>query len=133
MIKEITNPELAQWYHATLSIPVNDTLIQEIKKVYFDTWTNLKIELITNHLPSPMATAKGQMHQTRKNLKLTKPQEPKTLEELPTKTLAQRTTIVFTNIIDHKQQIDTDLIGKLPVTYNRGNKYLFVLYDYDSN
>ena len=49
------------------------------------------------------------------------------------KTLVQRTTIVFTKIIDHKQQIDTDLIGKFPVTYNRGNKYLFVLYDYDSN
>ena len=75
------------------------------------------------------------MHQTRKNLKYTKAQELKTPGEEPTKPLVQRTNTVFTRIIDHKRQvaIATDLTGKLPVTPNRGNKYLFFKYDYESN
>ena len=49
------------------------------------------------------------------------------------KPLVQRTNTVFTNIIDHKRQIAAYITGKFPVTSNRVNKYLFVLYYYDSN
>ena len=84
------------------------------------------------NLPQSMETSKGHMHQTRKILKFTKTQELKTTEEEPMKPLVKRTNIVFTKITDHKQQIATDLTGKLSVTSNRSNKYLFVLYDYDS-
>ena len=80
-----------------------------------------------------MATAKVHMHQTLNNLKSTKTQELETLEAEPMKPLVQRTNIVFTKIIDHKRQIFTYLTGKSPVTSNRGNKYLFFLYDYDRN
>ena len=41
--------------------------------------------------------------------------------------LAQYINVVFTKIIDTKQKTETDLIGKYPVTSNRGNNYLFVL------
>ena len=75
LIAERTKPELAQWYHATLFIPVKQTLIQEIKKGYFSTWTNLTIKLINNKMPQSMETSKGHMHQTIKNLKFTKMQE----------------------------------------------------------
>ena len=80
-----------------------------------------------------MATSKVHMHQTSNNLKSTKTQELKTPEEEPMKPLVQRTNTVFTKITVHKRQIATDLTGEFPVTSNRGNKYLFVLYDYDSN
>ena len=48
------------------------------------------------------------------------------------KPLVQRNNTVFTNIIKHKRKIATDLTVKFPVTSNRGNKYLLVLYDHDS-
>ena len=47
--------------------------------------------------------------------------------------MTQRTNTMFTKIINCKRQIVIYLTGKLPVTSNRGNKYLFVLYNYDSN
>ena len=122
--------ELAQWYHTTLFSSVKQTLIQEIKRGYFATWPYLKIDPINKQLPQPMATAKGHMHQTRKNLKSTKTQELKNPEEEQMKPLVQRTNTVFTKIINHKRKIATDLTGKSPVTTNMGNKYLFVLYDY---
>ena len=73
------------------------------------------------------------MYQTRKNPKSTKTQELKTPEEEKMKPMVQRTNTVFNKIIEHKRQIATDLTGKAPVTSNRGNKYLFVLYDYERN
>ena len=128
-----TNPELAQWYHATLFRPVKQTLMQEIKKGYFTTWPNLTTNPINKYLNQSMEKAKGHMHQTRKNLKSTKTQKLKTPKEQQTKALVQCTNTVFTNIIYHKLQIATDLTRKFPVTSNRVNKYLFVLYDYDRN
>ena len=80
-----------------------------------------------------MKKAKGHMYQTRNNLKSNKKKELKTPEEEPMKALVQQTNKFFIKIIDYKRQIATDLTGKFPVTSNRGNKYLFVLYDYDSN
>ena len=73
------------------------------------------------------------MHQTQKNLKPAKTQELKKPEEELMTPLVQRTNTVFTEIIDHKRQIDTDLTGKFPVTSNSGNNYLYVIYDYDNN
>ena len=54
-------------------------------------------------------------------------------EAPPITPLAQRTNTVFTKIIDYKRQLATDFTGKLPVTSNKGNKYLFVLYEYSKN
>ena len=122
---ERTKPELAHWYHTKLFSPAKQTLIQAIKKGYFATWSNLIIDLINKHLPQSMATSKGHVHQTRKKHNSAKTQELKTPEEEPIKPLVQFTNIAFTNIIDHKRQIATDLIGKSPATSNRGNKYLF--------
>ena len=41
--------------------------------------------------------------------------------------------MVFTNTIYHKRKITTDLAGKFPVTSNRVDKYLYVLYYCDRN
>ena len=48
-------------------------------------------------------------------------------------TLETRSNHVFANIINPQQRMATDLTGRFPVTSNRGNKYLFILYDYDNN
>ena len=49
------------------------------------------------------------------------------------KPLVQCTNTVFTKIIDYNQKIAIYITGKPPVTSNRGNKYIFVLYDYARN
>ena len=133
LLTERRKPYLTQWYHSTPFSPAKHSLIQAIKKSYFSTCPNLTSDLINKHLPPSVATDKFRMHQTRKNLKSTKPQDPKTLEDPPMKPLVQRTNAVFTKIINHKRQTATDLTVKFPVTSNRGNKCLCFLYDYDSN
>ena len=80
-----------------------------------------------------MATAKGHMHQKRKNIRSNNQQDPMKLEDPPMKPLEQHTNIVFTNIIYHKRQIEILLTDKSPVTSNWGNNYLFLLYEYNIN
>ena len=49
------------------------------------------------------------------------------------KLLEISTNAVFTNINNPKRKTVTDLTLKFPVNSNRFKKYLFVLYDYNSN
>ena len=80
-----------------------------------------------------MAISKVQKHQTRKNLNSTKPKDHKRQEEPPIPTMLKLTNTVFTKIFEHKRQIGTDITGKFLVTSNRGNNYIFVLYEYNMN
>ena len=107
-MSERTKYNLAQWYHATLFNPVKQTLIQSIKKGYFATQPNLEMGLVNKHVPPSMATSKGHMHQTRNNIMCTKQQAPMKLKEPLMKPLSQCTNTVFTKIIDHKRQTETD-------------------------
>ena len=85
------------------------------------------------HLPPSIAMAKGHMKQLGKNIISTKTLETTPTEEEPMETLETRFNYVFTKIIDNQQRITTNLTGRFPVTSNRGNKYLFVLYEYNRN
>ena len=79
-----------------------------------------------------MATVKGHMHQTCNNIKSTKQQETMRKEEPSTTPLTQHTNKVFTNIINHKMQIDTYLTRKFPVTLNTISIYLYYMIKIDN-
>ena len=68
LMAEKRKPDLAKWYHVKLFSFVNHTLVQANKKGYSSTWPNLTSNLINKHLPPSMATDKGHMHQTSKNI-----------------------------------------------------------------
>jgi hypothetical protein len=44
-----------------------------------------------------------------------------------------KTAHMFAMICDVRQEIHTDLTGAFPVVSSRGNRYVFILFDYDSN
>ena len=73
------------------------------------------------------------MKKTQKNIQSTKKSEPTPTEEELMEKLEARSNQVFTNIINPQQRISTDLTVRFPVTSNRGDKYLFFLFDYDRN
>ena len=61
-----TKPDLAMYYHRAAFPPVPTTFITEINNVNFSTWPGLTAELISNHLPKSLATAKGHDKLARK-------------------------------------------------------------------
>ena len=114
--------------HAACFSPVKSTWIKAIKNNNFVTWPAVNQSNVNKHLPKSVATAKGHLDQLRQGTNSTKPQEinPDTNE---------KTHEIFTLVVDLKDtgQTYSDLTGQYPVLSSSGNRYLLILYDYDSN
>ena len=118
--------------HAAAFSPVTSTLIDAINNNQFTTWPNFTAPNIRKHLPPSIATAKGHMDQIRQNIQSTNKPMP-----LPTTPLTERTHHIYAAVIDTWDtttgQIASDLTGKFPTISSKGNQYILVIYDYDSN
>jgi hypothetical protein len=89
------------------------------------------VENLRKYLPKYDATAKGHMHQIHQNIRYTKP----TVEQpAPETEMVQedKCNYIYATVMD-TNQIYTDLTGIFPTTSLSGNKYILILYDYDSN
>ena len=85
------------------------------------------------HLPPSMVTVKRQMKQTRKNTQSKITPDPTPPEKDPMEKLETQSNQFFTKIIGPQKMIATELTNQSPVKYNWGNKYFFVLYEYNIN
>ena len=72
LTKDKTKHELVNYLHACCFSPTKRTFLQAIKNGNFITWPGLTTELVSKHLITPLATAKGHLTQERKNLQSTK-------------------------------------------------------------
>jgi hypothetical protein len=137
LIPEGTAADVIQFLHKALFSPSTSTLLKAINNNQLTTWPGMTTENVIKHLPKSIATTLGHQDQTRKNAQSTQPKPPietESEQEPDPTSLPQRTHQVFTAIIDSGTgKIYTDQTGRFPVTSSQGNKYLFVLYDYDSN
>ena len=145
-----TKKELVSFYHAAAGWPVKSTWIAAIKRNAFASWPGLTEALVIKYLDIKEPTVMGHMHARRSGQRTTKlklpndkkekmdllQQENEELEPPRNKVLLERTRRVGAHIIAHdelKGSIATDLAGVFPVMSNRGMKYIFILYDYDTN
>ena len=69
------------------------------------------------------------MHQGRQNVQSTQP----TASDLTPSEPNNRFNLVFTKTITITGKISTDQTGRFPVTSSRGNKYIMILFNHDSN
>jgi hypothetical protein len=78
------------------------------------------------------STSKGHLNQQRQNARATKVKDPKVIITEPDLDQGIKTQYVYAATID-AGQIYTDQTGRFPVVSSKGNKYIMILYDYDSN
>jgi hypothetical protein len=140
LVPEGTIADMITFLHKAMFSPTATTLLHAVKNGHLATWPGMTAENIHKHLPKSIATALGHLDQQHKNTRSTKPKTPSTTptpqpDTQPTsENPNERTHQVFPAIVDADTgKIFTDQTGKFPVTSSRGNKYVFVLYDYDSN
>jgi hypothetical protein len=77
------------------------------------------------------ATAKGHINQIRQNIRSTQPVVENTAPE-PDMIQEDKCHYVYAATLE-TTQIYSDLTGRFPTTSLSGNKYILILYDYDSN
>jgi hypothetical protein len=124
--------DLINYLHAACFSPVKSTWITAIKNGYFTSWPGLIEHAVEKHLSKSTSTTKGHLNQQRQNARTTKVKDPKVIMKEPDLDQGIKTQYIYAATID-AGQIYTDQTGRFPVVSSKGNKYIMILYDYDSN
>ena len=135
-----TKRDLAEYLHKCAFSPCISTFRKAIRNGNFLTWPGIEElnfnKLIQNTLP----TARGHLDQERKNLQSTKPTRTPTAQDIendffPTDGVGKKTYEYVSWIENYIPKLTTytDLTGRFPYKSTRGNEYMFVMYDFDSN
>ena len=133
--KDQTKHELAEYLHKCAFSPSLSTFQRAIRKGHFITWpgiTNINFE---KHIKNIIPTAKGHLDQERANLQSTKEKNDKTEDYEPTDGIAKKTweNAAILYAFNPKEKTYSDQTGRFPHRSSRGNEYVMVMYDYDSN
>jgi hypothetical protein len=124
--------DLISYLHAACFSPVKSTWIKAIKNGNFSSWPGLNEQNVEKYLSKSTSTANGHLNQQRQNARTTKIKDTEKIDAEPDPDHGLKTQYVYAATID-AGQIYTDQTGRFPVVSSKGNKYIMVLYDYDSN
>jgi hypothetical protein len=124
--------DLISYLHAVCFSPVKSTWIKAIQYGNFSSWPGLNEYNVETHFSESTSTAKCHLNQPRKNARTTKIKDTQLLDPENDIDHGIKTQFVYAATID-AGQIYTDQTGRFPEVSSKGNKYIMILYDYDSN
>ena len=117
--------ELANFLHTCAGSPTIRTFQHAINNNFLDTWSGINKLNMKYLITDPTNISMGHLDQERKNTQSTK---------VPTESPQCTYNISSTIIPFSAKEISYgDLTGAFPYTSSRGNHYLYVMYDHDSN
>ena len=132
--KDKSKLELAQYLHAAAFSPAISTFQKAIQNGNFIGWPGIDEINFSKVIKTTKATELGHLDQERKHLQGTKDEVPDFFpNKISSKVNEVYSTIISSNMIKNQNKSYCDLTGRFPHKSTRGNQYLFVLYDYDSN
>ena len=116
--------------HAVCGYPVKSTEVKAIKAGNFTGCLMLNKRNVAKYYPE---TPKGHLNQTRKTLRSTKP-KTKPFEKTDASTLrGKKLQDVYTKVYDVRNTVFSDQTGQFPTRSKRGNHYIMVMVEIDSN
>jgi hypothetical protein len=124
--------DVINYLHAACFSPIKSTWITAIKNGNFTSWLGLTEHAVEKHLSKSTSTTKGHLNQQIQNARTTKIKDTKANVTEPDLDHGIKTQFAYAATID-AGQIYTDQTGRFPVVSRKGNKYIMILYDYDSN
>jgi hypothetical protein len=98
----------------------------------FSSWPGLTEHAVEKHLSKSTATKNGHLNQQKQNARTTKMKKTKVINQETNMDHGIKSQFVYAATIDAGQTY-TDQTGRLPVVSSKGNTYIMILYDYDSN
>ena len=137
--KEKIKTEIFEYLNGCCFRPTPRFFVNVMKNGNFLTWPGLNNQQLLNHLPPNIATALENLDQERKNLQSTNSAKSEVEVEEDSNfypdTESVKTHDIFAIIIPFniKRKGFSDITGAFPHNPSRGNLYVMVMYDYDSN
>ncbi len=123
-----------KYLHAAAGFPTKDKWVKAIKNGDFVSWPGLTVDAVNKHFSESIETQQGHMKKQRQNVRSTKQKQivKETSEDkVLTKAVAKHNILV--KVLIAHNTVYSDQTGCLPVQSNRGNCFLMVFYDVDSN
>ena len=122
-----------KWMHAVCGYPVKSTWLKAIKAGNYVGWPMITERNVQKYYPETVETAKGHLNQTRKNVRSTKAKSTP-LETCNTSQLhGKKVRDVYTQTYNVRETMFSDQTGQFPTRSQRGNKYIMVMVEIDSN
>jgi hypothetical protein len=119
--------------HAVCGYPVKSTWLKAIKAGNYVGWPMLTERNVQKYYPETTETAKGHLNQTRKNVRSTKA-KPMPLETCDTSQLrGKKVQDIYTETYRVRETMFSNQTGQFPTRSQRGNKYIMVMVEIDSN
>ena len=117
-----TVPALINFYHLTLGAPSITTWLQAIDKGWFSNFPGLTSGRVRQYCTNKMETAKGHLKLKRQHVQSTKPKQ-----------IRSNNHTVSAHVFEPRNQLSMDMTGRYPITSKRGNQYILVMIDWDTN
>ena len=119
--------------HAVWRYTVKSTCIKATKAGNYIGWLMLTGRNVARSYPETNKTPKGHLNQSRKNVSSTKPKRTP-LEVPKTATLqGHKVRDVHISVYEVRNTVFSDQTGHIPTRSQRGNKYIMVMVEIDSN
>jgi hypothetical protein len=118
------------YLHACSFSPVTDMWLKSIQNGHFATWSSVTVENVRKYLGKSDATAKGHLNQIRQNIRSAQ----QVVEITATYTemvQEEKCHYIYATTLE-TNKIYSDITGRFPATSLSGNKYMLIMYDYDS-
>jgi hypothetical protein len=119
------------YLHAACFSPVKGTWRSAIEAGNVAGWPALSPEKMRKYLHKSDANVKGHINQQRQNTRSTHQQDPYEAPNTAPEDISKN-GFVYATIVE-SGKLHNDLTGHFPTTYAKGNKYVLVLCDYDTN
>ena len=139
-----TQPELVRYLHACAGFPTKPSWIKAIKNGQYASWPGLTVKAVAKHFPESEETMKGHGRKTKSGLRSTKANadsepdfddvENATMNQTHSLTKQKESVLMVFDLSDEAQRLMyTDQTGKFPKKSSKGNHYIMVLIEIDSN
>jgi hypothetical protein len=119
--------QITAFWKATFGSPTDDTLTKAIDKGFIII-PGLTSKRVRKHPTHSKATARGHLDQHRQGYRSTKPLSQPVSDKPPSPSGGS----TYVQSRDMRETNHSDLTGRLPVTSQRGNNYLLIMYNEDS-
>jgi hypothetical protein len=117
--------------HAVCGYPVKSTWLKAVKAGNFVGWPLLTAKNVSKYYPETDETPKGHMNQQRKNVQSTK--QPLKECNAAAALRGKKVKDIFVRTYDTRETIFSDQTGQFPMQSRRGNKYIMLMVEIDSN
>ena len=136
---------MVRYYHAAAGFPTKPTWIRAIKNNHYASWPGLTADVVARHYPDSEETPKGhgrkapssQLSTKMTTLALDDSDNVFGIDNIEAPRPSKKERTVFYRVLDVNeeaaQKIYTDQPGRFPKKSSRGNQYIMVLTEVDSD